>query len=71
MNATRRALVTAGFDSAQYAGHSYQIGVVTTAAQKGIQDSLINIGTLGECRLYFVCKNSAGGVARCGSKNGT
>ena len=45
MNATRRALVTAGFNSAQYASHSYQIGAAITSSQKGIQDPLVK--TLG------------------------
>ena len=43
--ALRRALMTAGLDCSAYAGHSFRIGAATTAAQLGIQDSLIQ--TLG------------------------
>ena len=41
----RSALTSAGFDSSQYAGHSFRIGAATTAALCGMQDSLIK--TLG------------------------
>lgn len=43
--AVRGALSTAGHDPSAYAGHSFRIGAATTAAQRGIQDSLIK--TLG------------------------
>ena len=36
---------TLGYNCALYAGHSFRIGVATTAAQRGMQDSLIK--TLG------------------------
>jgi hypothetical protein len=39
--ALRRALASAGLDCSAYAGHSFRIGAATTAAQLGIQDSLI------------------------------
>ena len=42
---TRSALTKAGLDCTQFAGHSYRIGAVTTAARQGVQDSLIK--TLG------------------------
>ena len=43
--AVREALRRAGLISTDYAGHSFRIGAATTAAQKGVQDSLIK--TLG------------------------
>ena len=41
----REVLQQIGFDQTKYAGHSFRIGAATTAARKGIQDSLIE--TLG------------------------
>ena len=41
----RAALTSAGYPAADYAGHSFRIGAATTAAQRGVQDSLIQ--TLG------------------------
>ena len=43
--AIRSALDSVGIDSSLYAGHSFRIGAATTAAQCGLQDSLIK--TLG------------------------
>ena len=43
--AVRKALTIAGYNASLYAGHSFRIGAATTAAQQGIQDSLIK--TLG------------------------
>ena len=37
----RGALTAAGLDCFQYAGYSFRIGAATTAAQKGIKDSII------------------------------
>ena len=37
----RQALKAAGYDEEKYAGHSFRIGVATTAAAAGIEDSLI------------------------------
>jgi len=45
VTAVRSALAATGFNSSHYAGHSFRIGAATTAAQRGIQDSLIK--TLG------------------------
>ena len=54
VKAVRSALDRANINSAQYAGHSFRIGAATTAAQRGIQDSLIK--TLGrwESSAYLV-----------------
>jgi len=41
----RAALEKAGIDASLYAGHSFRVGAATTAAQRGLQDSLIK--TLG------------------------
>lgn len=41
----RAALTSVGMDCSLYAGHSFRIGAATTAAQLGVQDSLIK--TLG------------------------
>ena len=39
----RAALAHAGVDSQEYSGHSFHIGAATTAAKKGVEDSLIQI----------------------------
>ena len=54
VKAVRSALDRANINSAQYAGHSFRIGAATTAAQRGMQDSLIK--TLGrwESSAYLV-----------------
>ena len=41
----RRALTTAGIDATRFAGHSFRIGAVTTAAARGLYESIIQ--TLG------------------------
>ena len=42
------ALCQAGLDNSQYNGYSFRIGAATTAAQNGLEDSLIQ--TLGRWR---------------------
>ena len=41
----KRALTNVGLDASKYNGHSFRIGAATTAAEKGIEDSVIQ--TLG------------------------
>lgn len=45
MDAIRTALNSAGVDQQKYCGHSFRIGAATTAAARGIEDSVIK--TLG------------------------
>ena len=57
MKAVRSAMDQAGIDSSRYAGHSFRIGAATTAAQWGVQDSLIK--TLGRWKsaayMVYIC----------------
>ena len=39
--AVREALEREGLDQEKYCGHSFRIGAATTAAAKGMEDSLI------------------------------
>ena len=48
VRAVQSALASAGVDTSRYSGHSFWIGAATTAAQAGLQDSLIQ--TLGRWR---------------------
>ena len=41
IKAVRDAIAASGVDASKYAGHSFRIGAMTTAASSGIQDSLI------------------------------
>ena len=45
MELVRAALTRAGVDQSKYCGHSFRIGAATTAAARGIEDSIIK--TLG------------------------
>ena len=45
VNSIREALQAAGIDQTKYCGHSFRIGAATTAAQRGMEDSVIK--TLG------------------------
>ena len=54
MAAVRDALGRAGVECCQYCGHSFRIGAATTAAARGIEDSLIK--TLGKWKsLAYLC----------------
>ena len=44
----RSALTVAGIQASQFAGHSFRIGAASTAAARGVEDSLIK--TLGRWR---------------------
>ena len=50
----RDGLSSAGINSADYAGHSFRIGAATTAAQRGIQDSTINVGSLAKLSIHAI-----------------
>ena len=50
----RRALSECGIDSSLYAGHSFRIGAATTAAARGMQDSLIKILGQWESSAYMI-----------------
>ena len=45
VNQLHQALQKAGLDTSKYNGHSFRIGAATTAAKKGVEDSMIK--TLG------------------------
>ena len=48
------ALSTAGVDCIAYAGHSFRIGAVTTAARRGIQDATIKMLGRWESSAYLL-----------------
>ena len=50
----REVLVVAGVDTSKYAGHSFHIGAATTAAEQGIQDSLIRTMGRWESSTYLL-----------------
>ena len=53
----RRAFTAAGVDASRFAGHSFRIGVTTTAAARGLDDSTIR--TLGRSKSARICATSA------------
>ena len=57
LRAVQSALASAGVDTPRYSGHIFRTGAATTAAQAGLQDSLIQ--TLGRWRssafLFYIC----------------
>ena len=52
--AIRQALVTLGLDSHLYAGHSFRTGAATTAAECGLEDSLIKALGRWESEAYHL-----------------
>ncbi len=54
VEAVRRALTLAGYNASHYAGQSFRIGAATTAAQRGIQDSLIKMLGRWESSAYTI-----------------
>ena len=55
----RRALEAAGLEASDFNGHSFRIGAATTAASRGMEDSMIkDVRSLGERCLPTICKNS-------------
>ena len=43
MQVVRKALMAAGLEAVNYAGHSFRIGAATTAAQCGLPESTIKL----------------------------
>lgn len=52
--AVREALAAAGVDTSKYSGHSFRIGAATTAAERGVQDSLIKTMGRWESSAYLL-----------------
>ena len=50
----RAALRMQGVDDSRYSDHSFRIGAITTAALRGLPDSLIKTRPLGELSLHCV-----------------
>ena len=57
VKAVRDAVAASGVDTSKYAGHSFRIGVATTAANSGVQDSLIKTMGRWESSAYtlYIC----------------
>ena len=51
--ALRRALTYSGVDASCFSGHSFRIGAATTAAQKGVEDSVIRMVGRWESSAYL------------------
>ena len=54
VSAVREALQATGVDTSKYAGHSFHIGAAITAAEHGIQDSLIRTMGRWESSAYLL-----------------
>ena len=54
VRAVREALTATGVDALKYAGHSFRIGAATTAANCGVQDSLIRTMGRWESSAYML-----------------
>ena len=54
VTAVREALANAGIDTSKYCDHSFWIGAATTAAERGIQDSLIRTMGRWESSAYLL-----------------
>ena len=50
-----QALQSAGKDPAPYSGHSFRIGAASTAAERGVEDSLIKILGCWQSSAYQRC----------------
>ena len=55
----REGLDILGLCAANYAGHSFRIGAVTTAAPQRVEDSMIeDVGKVGEFSISAVCEDA-------------
>ena len=58
----RAALTDIGLEASQYAGHSFRISAATTAAEKGIEDSLIKAMGRWKSQAYLTYLKTAPGT---------
>ena len=56
----RSALSILGYDASIYAGHSFRIGAATTAAEHGIEDSVIKMLGRWESSAYQLYVRTSG-----------
>ena len=56
----REALSTLGYNATEYAGHSFRIGAATTAAECGIEDSIIKLLGRWDSSAYQVYVRASG-----------
>ena len=54
VNWVQSALKKLGFDEKEYSGHSFRVGAATTAAARGIQDSIIKAMGRWESSVYLL-----------------